>query len=160
MGKSFESWRDTILENVRATGPAPDGDWAPALLMLVGDEDLEILPLPDLMVSDEVWAHARGRLLPGLLIQRQARRYALIAQAWESQNMESARAGTTAVDPNRREVVRVDVAEAFKHESWLATIQRPVVGDATLGEWRKARSAGGPGIDPMRAALQSARRMN
>jgi hypothetical protein len=144
---TFEEFRDTTLANARTVGAdltKPDDDWAHVLLMLTPDRPMIV------MLNDLLNTRAGKESLPGVLAELFRRHRpslaALVVSCWHRRVLDHGPLAAltmhmldtygVSTDPQRQELLMVDVASSARDEQWYADIQRHPQKPPTLGPWR------------------------
>jgi hypothetical protein len=151
----FEGIRAEFLAVVERVGRtlAPGDDWMPVLL-IEGRSERTIVGLGDLLSSEATKTFAAEHLMPALLRQAEAQMFGLVITAWLTKSTEAELPLLPpSQDPARVEAVVLTVADAQRHEVWLAEIRRRSSAPPTLGHWERTTPVAGLLVEPLLQAI-------
>jgi|KBSMisStaDraftv2_1062788.scaffolds.fasta_scaffold423483_2 hypothetical protein len=140
---NFDAFRTHMLNVPREIGRTLNeyGAWRP-VLTLDCRGSLYVVAVAGLLTNREGWLAVAAGKLPELLVEREARFYALVTPACWVMN------GDTPAE----ETLIVHLARAGHSETWVATIERGN-GKVTLGQWQQRETVDSLGLGPLDAAV-------
>jgi hypothetical protein len=151
----FDGIRSEYLALVDRVGRtlAPGDDWMPVLL-IEGREGRAVVGLSDLLSSEPAKTFAAEELMPALLRQEHARMFGLVITAWVTASEQAEPLLLPpSQDPDRFEAVVASVADAARHEVWVAPIERRADAPPALGQWERLRAASAQLVEPLLRAI-------
>jgi hypothetical protein len=135
---TFEDFRRWALETSRGAAlrwEEPDDDEMKVLLAADDYDAFHVIPMPPPYLRRERgYVHWLAGALPDIVANRSLQRVAFRTSAWVSTDPKYA--DQPVDDPERGELLMMQVAEKGRYEAWHAPIRRSRDGLPGIGEWQ------------------------
>jgi len=153
-------------ERVGAQFTDPNDDWVPVGHILDSEDRLGVIGIDTEFFANDARKDDLVQEIIGLIQGLHAKAFGLITSAWSSKvpaNFHPEREYDEEFvrpkdDPNRREMLTIQVTSADEEEFWWAEIKRDGENPPTLGEWEKTQESTGRFVEPILDALKIERR--